>query len=72
MALYSSNVKVSLRYLGHALKPKLRDNRFFSEKKTVYGISCGQHFRLVQFPASFISTYSEILSYLACGEKISN
>ena len=29
-----------------------------------------RHFRSVQFLASFTSFYFEILSYLACGEKI--
>ena len=37
---------------------------FFSEKKLHKAL------RSVQFLASFISFYFEILSYLACGEKI--
>ena len=39
-------------------------------KKTGYGISYRQNFRTVQFLASFISIYFEILPYLAFGEKI--
>ena len=39
-------------------------HRFFSEKKLHKAL------RSVQFLASFISFYFEILSYLACGEKI--
>ena len=42
-----------------------RSQNFFSEKKNFI-----RYFRLVQFLASFISFYFEILSYLACGEKI--
>ena len=38
--------------------------RFFSEKKIHKAL------RSVQFLASFISFYFEILSYFACGEKI--
>ena len=38
--------------------------RFFSAKKIHKAL------RSVQFLASFISIYFEILSYLACGEKI--
>ena len=62
--LCSSNVRAILRCLGvflrgeHAQKPK------FGEKKI------HKAFRSVQFLASFISFYFEILSYLACGEKI--
>ena len=47
----------------HAQKPKFGDSRFFSEKK-LHKALCS-----VQFLASFISFYFEILSYLACGEK---
>ena len=46
----------------HAQKPKFGD---FSVKKKLY-----KALRSVQFLASFISFYLEILSYLACGEKI--
>ena len=45
----------------HAQKTKFGD---FSEKKIHKAL------RSVQFLASFISFYFEILSYLACGEKI--
>ena len=38
---------------------------FSVKKRTAYVA-----FRSVQFLASFISFYFEILSYLACGEKI--
>ena len=48
----------------HAEKPKFGDSRFFSEKKL------HKVLRSVQFLASFTSFYFEILSYLACGEKI--
>ena len=40
-------------------------NQNFSMKKNF-----NKAFRAVQFLASFISFYFEILSYLACGEKI--
>ena len=46
----------------HALKPKFGD---FSVKKKIHRAP-----RSVQFIASFISFYFEILSYFACGEKI--
>ena len=45
----------------HAQKPKFGD----SVKKKLH-----KALRSVQFLASFISFYFEILSYLACGEKI--
>ena len=62
--LYSSNVKGILRYLlggggEHAQKPK---KKLKKKLHTTFGS--------VQFLASFISFYFEILSYLACGEKI--
>ena len=63
----SSTVKAIVRYLGffsggeHAQKPKFREK---SEKKIHKAL------RSVQLLASFISFYFEILSYLACGEKI--
>ena len=44
----------------HAQKPKLGDVKEKLHKAL----------RSVQFLASFISFYFEILSYLACGEKI--
>ena len=47
----------------HAQKPKFGDGRLFSEKKLHKAL------RSVQFLASFISFYVEILSYLACGVK---
>ena len=47
----------------HAQKPKFRD--FSSVKKILH-----MAFRSVQFLASFITFYFEILSYLAFGEKI--
>ena len=53
VTLYSSNVKERLIYLGHVQKPTLRGN--FSEIN---------HFRSVQFLASFISTCFDIYSYL--------
>ena len=46
----------------HAQKAKF--GHFFSENKTHKAL------RSLQFLASFISSYFEILSYLACGEKI--
>ena len=49
----------------HAQKPKSGESRFFCEKKKLH-----KALRSVQFLASFISFYFEILSYLACGEKI--
>ena len=42
-----------------------RSQNFFSEEKKLH-----KTLRSVQFLASFISFYFEILSYLACGEKI--
>ena len=45
----------------HAQKPKIGD----SVKKKLH-----KALRSVQFLASFTSFYFEILSYLACGEKI--
>ena len=48
-----------------AQKPKFGDSRFFNEKKQLH-----KTFGLVQFLMSFTSFYFEILSYLACGEKI--
>ena len=45
-------------------KPESGDSSFFSEKKNFEAL------RSVQFLASFTYFYSEILSYLACGEKI--
>ena len=66
--LCSNNVRAILRSRGffctgkHAQKPKF--GNFFSEKKLHKAL------RSVQFLASFISFYFEILSYLACGEKI--
>ena len=42
----------------------MRRNQNFSEKKLHKAL------RSVQFLASFISFYFEILSYLSCGEKI--
>ena len=64
--LYSDNVKTILRCLffgksGHAQKSRFW--RFFSEKKLHTTL------RSVQFLASFICFYSEILSYLACSER---
>ena len=68
--LCSSNVKTILRFLGvflrgggwggaeHVQRPK------FGKKKLDKAL-CS-----VQFLASFTSFYFEILSYLACGEKI--
>ena len=47
----------------HAQKPKFGDSRFLSEKKPHKAL------RSIQFLASFISFYFEILSYLACGVK---
>ena len=47
-----------------AQKPKFEDSRFFSEKKLPKAL------RPVRFLAYFISLYFEILSYLACGEKM--
>ena len=44
----------------HAQRPK-----FFSKKKKLH-----KALRSIQFHKSFISFYFEILSYLACGEKI--
>ena len=41
-----------------------RSQNFFNEKKLHKAL------RSVQFLASFFSFYFEILSYLACGEKI--
>ena len=66
--LYSSNVKVMLRFLfflggEYAQKPKFGKSRLFSEKK-IHTALCS-----VQFLTSFISFYFEMLSYLACGEK---
>ena len=49
----------------HGQKPKFGDGCFFSGKKKLHKALC-----LVQFLASFISFYFEIVSYLACGEKI--
>ena len=49
----------------HAQKPKFGNSRFFSEKNWLH-----KALRSVQFLTSFISFYFEILSYLACGEKI--
>ena len=49
----------------HAQKPKFGDRRFFSEKKILH-----KALSSVQLLTSFISFYFEILSYLACGEKI--
>ena len=46
----------------HAQKPKFGD---FRDKKKLH-----KALRSVQFLASFTSFYFEILSYLACGEKI--
>ena len=51
----------------HAQKPKFGDSRLFSAKKKLH-----KALRSVQFLASFISFYVEVLSYLACGEKIIN
>ena len=48
----------------HAQKPKFGDSHFFSEKKLHKAL------RSVQFLVSVTSFYFEILSYLACGEKI--
>ena len=48
----------------HVQKPKFVDSRFSVKKKLHKAL------RSVQFLASFISFYFEILSYLACGEKI--
>ena len=45
----------------HAQKPKF----VFSVKEKLHKV-----LRSVQFLASFISFYFEIVSYLACGEKI--
>ena len=41
------------------------ETKFFSEKEKLH-----KALRSVQFLASFTSSYFEILSYLACGEKI--
>ena len=60
VTLYSSNTKGILRYLGGG---GMRSSQNFSEKKLHTAHS-------VQFLASFISFYFEILSYLACGETI--
>ena len=48
----------------HAQKPKFGDVVFSVKKKLHKAL------RSVQFLASFISFYFEILSYLACGEKM--
>ena len=48
----------------HAQKPKFGDSRF-SVKKNLH-----KALRSVQFLVSFTSFYFEILSYLACEEKI--
>ena len=66
--LYSSNVEGILRYLflwGGGGKGMRRSQHFVSVKKKL-----NTAFRSVQFLASFISFYFEILSYLACGENI--
>ena len=47
----------------HAQKAKFGDSCLFSEKKLHKAL------RSIQFLASFISFYVEILSYLACGVK---
>ena len=62
VTLYSSNTKGILRYLGGG-GGGMRSSENFSEKKLHTA-------RSVQFLASFISFYFEILSYLACGETI--
>ena len=67
--LSSSNVKATLRWLsffggvgGGCAEAKIC--RFFSEKRIHKAL------RSVQFLVPFISFYFEILSYLACGEKL--
>ena len=68
--LYSSNVKATLAQMsvlfleggGSCVEAK---SRFFSDEKNADTV-----LRSVRFLASFISFYFEILSYLACGEKI--
>ena len=49
----------------HAQKPKFGDFFVFSVKRKLH-----KALRSVQILASFTSFYFEILSYLACGEKI--
>ena len=69
--LSSSNVKITLRCLFVFLWGSMRRSqnleiwRVFSVKKKLH-----KALRSVQFLASFISSYFEILSYLSCGEKI--
>ena len=69
--LSSSNVKITLRCLFVVLWGSMRRSqileiwRVFPVKKKLH-----KALRSVQFLASFISSYFEILSYLSCGEKI--
>ena len=79
VTLYSSNVKGVLRCLfrfvadvgvfwgewGTCTEAKIWRGVAFSVKKKLH-----KALRSVQFLTSFISFYFEILSYLACGEKI--
>ena len=64
MSKQCSDVGVFGGVVEHAQKPKFGD-RFFSENKKLHTT-----IRSVQFLASFISFYFEILSYLICGENI--
>ena len=50
---------------GACAEAKIWRELFFSVKKKIH-----KALRSVQFLVSFISLYFEILSYLACGEKI--
>ena len=64
-----SKTQMSVYFWGegggeHAQKPKFQIV-IFSVKKYLHKALCS-----VQFLASFISFYFEILSYLACGEKV--